>query len=175
MAAIVLFTSAEAKAVEVISVSTDGIYSQKAPQQIALTFDLFQKLMYKSMAEVVQDLKNMGCVIEASHEVRFASVPHGYITVDPTRKQFDGIGVGLVTFTTSDINVYRSWCAALKKADYEPAGNGVWCGDNGHKPCFGILKGPIEDENDEYNTVDGYTLYVQSFPMRYNEKTGTYE
>lgn len=149
---------------------------KKTSNQLALSFTLFQKLYSMSANEIVQYLKRRGCNVKYDSYCNnySAKVRGGSIVIFPTNYKSPRLGIGAIQFITSDPNVRNAWYKGLAKAGYNNEGDEIWCGDTGHWPCFGVRNMiGYDDIREEIN--GDCILYIQAFPMKYNEKTGTYE
>lgn len=136
----------------------------KTNTKAALSFTLFQQLMYKSANEVVQYLKQQGCEISKSMDkVYTTNVRGGWIVIYYPNAPCPRAGKGPVEFYTEDTNVRDAWYRGLRKNDYEPCGDGDWCGDNAHKPTFRVIDYIGIDIEADYAGV--CTLCVGAYPM----------
>ncbi len=146
---------------------SSGIEYNMATQQasnsrVTLSLTLYQKLMYKKPAQIVQYLKQQGCTLKKVDSYYITSVKGGYIYVF-MKKPLKGVAP--ICFSTSDNNVYEAWARSFRKQGYDTDNMGSWYGVSGHWPSFRV------DINGRTQTI----LFLESYPLKYNPKTNSYE
>lgn len=137
--------------------------SRNVDQKINLSFALFQKLVSMKPAAVVQYLKQHGCKLESDGYVYSTSIRGGTIIIYPENFSQPRYGVGPVVFCTDDPKVRDAWYQSLRKAEFQLC-NGVWCGDNAHKPVFSVID-YIGANEDDADYGDGCTLCLVAFSV----------
>ncbi len=151
-------------------------HEESTPQNIDLSFGLFQDLISQTPESVVKYLKSKGCKVEQEGTGFYtAEVMGGTIGIYFPSYNSPRAGLGPVEFYTSEWSWYRVLVTGLENAGYEEE-NGIWIGGGGspHYPTFGTIDySDVDMEGEDY--AGGYTLYLKSYPIRYKSNTGTYE
>lgn len=140
--------------------------TQKRTPTISLSFSLFQKLIDKSSTEVLNYLKQLGCVFKYQDGIYNASVKGGHILVYPNNYSRPRLGVGPVVFSTNDRKNCNLWRNSLDKAGYvDFAGNGLWNKERNVYGCptFGIADWLDISEDEGYDYAGSCYLYVSSY------------
>lgn len=143
--------------------TASGSQSRSVAQKINLSFGLFQKLVSMKPAAVVQYLKQHGCKLESDGYVYSTNIRGGTIIIYPENFSQPRLGVGSVVFCTDDPKVRDAWYQSLRKAEFQLC-NGVWCGDNAHKPVFSVID-YIGANEDDADYGDGCTLCLVAFSV----------